>query len=116
MSDYKPQIGDKVKVTFEGTYEAPNGGFGSPGVRPDGHPEVFLHASHALRAATSVEKIEPPVEVFKPGDVVRHKRHGDIRAIGNDGWVNLTHGDVITGVYDLDQRFTSDKYERVNVG
>lgn len=120
MSDIK--VGDRVRLTrtmyprrgvvlgpgTEGTVV----GFGSsypiaanlPGV--DGY----------LLKESEFEKIEPPVEVFKPGDVVRdkHPTNPNIYLIrGNGGFINLSRNPRYESDYEF--TFTSEDYEKVDL-
>ena len=58
------------------------------------------------------EKVEPPVEVFKPGDVVRHKTARRFTfALGKYGYL-----DIVNGVWnDRPNEFTSESYEKVDL-
>lgn len=62
----------------------------------------------------TVEKIEPPVETFRPGDYVRSKGEpgSPIRLLTVDGWVNL---ETLKHCGDTRIKFTSETYERVNL-
>ncbi|HET6915106.1 MAG TPA: hypothetical protein VFH56_03360, partial [Acidimicrobiales bacterium] len=87
MSDkYLP--GDKVRVTIEGTVH-----------RHCGHSlelrNEFGNASHEIftnQSDVKVEKIEPPVEVFKPGDLIRHKGSQVTFLVTSEGYVDMTSG------------------------
>ena len=76
MSNYKPQKGDRVRVTTE--VEVIDDRVTSVATVPNGLDVRGYRALHkgievVIPADSCIEKIEPPVEVFKPGDVVRSK-------------------------------------------
>jgi hypothetical protein len=112
---YKPQEGDRVRVVLEGdvAYLCPGGGFmlASNGIWPD--------QEHVV----SVERIEPPVETFGPGDLLRSKRSGGLRLLALGGYVVVRS----TGFADGEflpygqspaipaQDFTSKDWEKVDV-
>jgi hypothetical protein len=111
VGDYKPQVGNRYRVTFEGDCER-------EGVVRLG--EGWAFGGELLNKAVSVEKIEPPVEVFGPGDVVRRLVDRDyVYALGDNGYTNLTLQHVYT--YNDDLRsfnaddFTSKSFERVTL-
>ena len=117
MSELK--IGDRVRLVYEGTYKSLGGD--TRGVEPDGHADVFLYESHALAAAKSVEKIEPPVEQFGPGDVVRRQGNGKPMVLGPDGYTYMNTGNYYTyagrapDVKYAREDFTSGRFERVSL-
>ena len=118
MSEYR--VGDRVRVTFEAE------------VVGDGAPSSaclcsFEYGNHYRGGAkiretylrqegVEVEKTDPPVETFKPGDVVRHTAH--IYALTPTGFVVLDQGIFYTygegGRYQAED-FTSDVFERVDI-
>lgn len=113
MSNYKPQKGDRVRVVLEDEVR---------GVESDGF--VVGDAADAnyiqpgAEHVVSIEKIEPPVEVFKPGDVVRSKDHPELVYLldGEDGYSVFQYGKgglVYHGANN--RRFTSRRYERVEL-
>jgi hypothetical protein len=112
MGGYKPVKGDRVRVVLEGTAE---GTATSP--RTTGE---FCLDENPLDNAVSVEKVEPPVTVFKPGDVVRSKSTGSVyprrrRLHGVHVPLGLTDpasGSLLTDGDPADE-FTSNKYELV---
>lgn len=95
--------GDRVRVTIESEVA----GVASMGLNlHDGHTWV-----NTAKEGVTVEKVEPPVETFKPGDVVRQRygfRH--VYFVRPKGFTNLTEGKE----YDYPFEFTSEFYERVN--
>ncbi len=103
------KYGDRVKVTVEGLAHT-NGGYTV--IHSDSDQWLAEYKNIHLGDGVTVEKVEPPVEVFKPGDVVRDKLCGDVRAIGHDGWFNITQGRWYPGSVD---DFTSEGHERVNL-
>lgn len=101
--------GDRVRVTFEAeVLRAGQDHTDLPVLTDDGF-ELFLTATDV------VEKIEPPVTVFKPGDVVRDKRNGTVRALSTRGWVCINEypGQFTSGSIS---NFTSEHYELVSLG
>lgn len=63
--------GDHVRIIIEGPW---TGGDAREGVQHDG--EAMEYVSNPDDKVT-LEKIEPPVVTFKPGDIVRHKNGRD---------------------------------------
>ena len=115
MTDIKK--GDRVKVTLEGTLTSAD------------HPDAFamgrsqqraIFSTQAKEYTVTIEKIEPPVEVFKPGDVVRVKRglDGHARVLGQDSYIVIPSGRQWrygeAGGYEREE-FTSRRFERVNL-
>ena len=119
MSDYKPKEGDRVRVVLEGTVTGVNSGYGWFNLRTDGGLGYA-----GIHDDGSVEKIEPPVEVFKPGDVVRDKATSTVRALGENGYVILQSGFtqevgalVSYGNFGYQEHeFTSERFEKVDLG
>lgn len=112
---YKPVNGDRVRVVMEGEVTAANEEYF---IIEDRKPETTSRNSTYVRSdaefLVSVEKIEPPVTVFKPGDVVR--------TIGGDfcdnHWV-IAHGGYVNsfGVFTKSEmEFTSEVFELVAKG
>jgi len=111
--------GDRVKVTLEGEVTR------VLDIEP-GSEEVELRVEHNGRASyvytdmATVEKVEPPVEVFGPGDVVRDRvYHNLVYTLGSDGYYSHRR-DVWRANGSPDHwkagPFTSESYERVSVG
>lgn len=114
MSKYKPVAGDRVRVVLEGEVGWVSGsGTGNFEV---GTGDSYVNPDRA--EVVSVDKIEPPVEVFKPGDVVRERTTGVHYALAVDGWTLLNGRDSrhyrknATGGY-VGGEFNSVAYERV---
>ena len=107
MSAYRPKKGDRVRVVLEGEVDQVN----SDGSARVSTGKYFTFAWVDPGAAT-IEKIEPPVEVFRPGDVVRHKTAGRFTfALGKFGYL-----DIVNGVWnDRPNEFTSESYEKVDL-
>lgn len=113
------KAGDRVRVVIEGVVSSAHdtGKFRVSVGGDEGHDEggsfAWVHPDTA-----TVEKIEPPVEVFKPGDRVRH-RHSEFEVtVGEDGYLlHHTTGDHswFPKRYDPTQ-FTSKWYDRVYPG
>lgn len=111
MTDIKK--GDRVRVTFESVASEVS----SVGLN--------LHNGHTFvnikQEGVTVEKIEPPVEVFKPGDVVRNSAW--TYALGTDGFLTIAsaYGHPVgtfsrygeNGRYEASD-FTTKWFERVN--
>lgn len=109
MSDYKPVKGDRVRVVLEG--EVSWADVEQFDVRAE---DNRLLASVLLGRGASIEKIEPPVEVFKPGDVVRSKWFPSYLYLINDSGYSYVGGN---GSYrSIDHTFTSKDYEKVSIG
>lgn len=111
MSDIK--VGDRVRVTFEATVRRANSAF----VSLEGD-DGWIGELNYLKVP--VEKIEPPVETFGPGDVVRSRTDGCVRALSSDGYVKIPRGEFFR--YDDRRRgacrleeFTSKRFERVEI-
>lgn len=98
--------GDRVRVTFEATVAdigAKYYWFGDT-------PAAATGEVHKDTEGLSIEKIEPPVETFGPGDVVRHKKHRSFRyTLGRGGY--FSH-QLLEWVSTATQ-FTSEDYELV---
>lgn len=66
----------------------------------------------------TVEKVEPPVITFGPGDLLRHKGTDRVRALGDTGYIILNNGIVYTyGQGSGHQRdyFTSKSFEKITL-
>lgn len=105
----KLKTGDYVRITIEGEFRAKDlshlkeTGTYAPDER---NWELLTNETDTI----VVEKIEPPVEVFKPGDRVRDKVATDYHfLVLNKGYVDLTNN-----IYNEDDyKFTSGHFERV---
>ena len=120
MSEFNK--GDRVRVVIEGevafassigTYHV------KVGVGEVDMGEVYVDP--ALPDTYAIEKVEPPIVQFGPGDVVRHRLDsGSLRVLGQSGYIILPGGEE----YDYSgaeggftkAEFTSDSFERVEVG
>jgi hypothetical protein len=71
-ADYKPKVGDRIRVTFEDVVIDTSDGIE---LANSHYADLFVFDLDEP-TLVSVEKIEPPVEVFKPGDVVTRPRSG----------------------------------------
>lgn len=102
--------GDRVRVTIEGEVE-----FGSSfGVDLEVGDGV-VHLREGTWRGVEFEKIEPPVEVFKPGDRIRHRDIGFEVTIGDTGYlVHHTTGNHSWRPW-RNEPFTSELYERVSL-
>lgn len=106
MGDYKPVRGDRVRVVIEGEVGASDGTYFV--VRQD---DDFA-AEFKLDAKTSVEKVEPPVVQFQPGDTVRYPDYPThIYSIGEGGYYSHYSKEWRPGT----QRFASDRFEKVDL-
>lgn len=99
---YTPVKGDRVRVVLEGEV----------GLVTDGW--VYLDgASVPIERAISVEKLEPPVVKFGPGDTVRNKTFGGLLyTLGDDGYFAHRDNEWCHGGQDY---FDSRHYEKVNL-
>lgn len=121
MSDIK--VGDRVKVAIEGTVGEVLRLGDNNTVYGLGFVNQFGNGSHTVftnQDDVTVEKIEPPVETFGPGDVVRAKGIRGVfesRALGRDGYLAFPGGRFYRYGTDGFQasEFTSDRYERVEI-
>jgi len=102
--NYTPAKGDRVRVVLEGEVSW----VGSKGFE--------VGESYAEDHVVSIEKIEPPVEVFKPGSVVRHRTFGTLYAVGDVHYVNLESGESYKLTEDSRSVFTTAFYEKVSLG
>jgi hypothetical protein len=112
---YMPKKGDRVRVVLEGEV----GWVGGSHFEFVNGADYIGHKDG--KNTVSIEKIEPPVEVFKPGDVVRHKGNEDGHwfAIAEDGWLIVGPGWRIKHHFtkgDPSKEFTSDVFEKVGLG
>lgn len=118
MSDYRPKEGDRVRVVMEGTIgEVWHSGLFR--LHPDNEATEFtVSPDRAKGFNLSIEKIEPPVETFKPGDVVVRKGSNLQRLITDDGWVAFGPGWSFPGTHmdEPGRVHTSEHYEKVNLG
>lgn len=108
VSEYSPQKGDRVRVVLEGEV-LPDHEYGGFSIGTGVNSNFITHGAEHL---VSVEKIEPPVVTFKPGDVVRSKSDGDVRTLSQRGWINHTYGSY----HESSAKFTSENYELVSLG
>lgn len=110
---YVPKVGDRVRVVLEGEVQGTM--FSSFQVGSDAVSTISNHPSGGL---ISVEKVEPPVEVFGPGDVVRHKRTGGLYAIPGEPnkVLVLANGKYQGRLLEYPSKnLTSENYERVEL-
>lgn len=121
MTDIK--VGDRVRVTFEGTVGEVLRLGDNNTVYGLGFVNQYGNGSHTIftnQEGVTVEKVEPPVETFGPGDLVRSKVDGGIRALASHGYVRIPRGEFFRyddgrrGAYSL-KEFTSKNHERVEV-
>lgn len=103
----KTKPGDRVRIVIEGEWvdEAP----ARYGIQETGR----LYRSHA-DDTVKIKKVEPPVETFKPGDVVRDKRNDSLWAVATDGYLRFG-GEGYRVIQSDTMIFTSKNYERVTV-
>lgn len=105
------RVGDTVKVTFEAE------------VIKAGPRELYIDAGKAAgtiwvaREHADVEKVEPPVEAFGPGDVVRNPVTGQTYTLAQDGWIMHYSGARFTCARTDSpmSQFTSEDFERVDL-
>lgn len=102
---YQPKKGDRVRVVLEGEV-----------TRGLGITDTFdLEGRYIYAngyAVTSIEKIEPPVELFGPGDTVRGRATGRLFTLAATGYINHGRGDFTCS---STQKFTSLDFERVEI-
>lgn len=103
--------GDRVTVTFEATVRDQN-----PSYMTFSNDEARWIGEVQTDAAV-IEKIEPPVETFKSGDVVRGRSDPEIVvALFDGGYVYVgavNNGLRVSAVEPMG--FTSDHWERVSL-
>ena len=104
--------GDRARVSFEGEVTRVLEMHDRPG-----HYELRIDVlgteQYVSTDSANVAKIAPAVEIFKPGDVVRHLRNPMfVYTVGRDGFLAHHTG----GWVKDDEPFTSEYYERVNIG
>jgi hypothetical protein len=111
--EYAPKKGDHVRVVIEGVVEREVSDFGILVNNTDGK---WLAELYTDRPGVTVEKVESPVEVFKPGDVVQSRATGyryARYAIARGGYT-----DLLNGIWRAEPgtTFTSRYYEKVDLG
>lgn len=116
MSLQTYKMGDRVRVTLEGEVTR------ILDIEP-GSEEVELRievngkSSFVYTDMARIEKVKPPVEVFGPGALVRHKTDGDRYLVGADGYCSLQSNKWFYWDSDVPANyFSSDEYELVEVG
>lgn len=103
MGDIKP--GDYVRITIEGPW------YDDDYRTTEQIASIREYGAHPADTVT-VEKIEPPVEVFKPGDRLRYKGRwsGYEITVADRGYLqHFTDGSV--EFFTTPTKFTSEKYE-----
>jgi hypothetical protein len=113
MGDYKPVAGDRVRVVAEGEVEsADEHGFT---IGPQ-FPVIYEDDKDLI---VSIEKIDPPVVTFKPGDAVRDSRTKSVYSIGRTGYLSHLDGMFYqwapVGLTSPDY-FTSRGFDKVDLG
>lgn len=104
------QVGDRVRVVIE-----------SEVTRKTAHGSITTAAYNGFQPdqddIVSVEVLAPPVTVFNPGEVVRHKSNGSMWLILNDGYVRLGSilGSAAKPQRSNPAQFTSEDYELVEL-
>lgn len=108
MSEYK--TGDRVRVSFEAEIKT---------IFDDGDLgfELVDHYSTEIphEGNFSIEKVEPPVVTFQPGDVVRRKEDGLLYLVTLGGWVPIGWGWSVFMDCSPAFPFTSRYYEKVEL-
>lgn len=117
MTDYKPQKGDRVRVVLEGGEVRRSVEDDSWVIEFDDNTYI-TEVNDGAPFLVSIEKIEPPVVTFKPGDVVRSKRNPKwLYTIGQRGYTQHTDGAYFAdGPRACEDVFTSADYELVSLG
>ena len=111
MSDYTPVKGDRVRVVLEGEVNYVEPSVGSYFDLDTGDTTTIYPRSAATK---SVEKLDPAVEVFKPGDVVRAKSYGDVFTLGKEGYIAHLSGNFLKyGTHTRAAWFNSENCEKV---
>jgi hypothetical protein len=118
MTEFKK--GDRVRVTFDGAVTDAPTFVKRLRVTTDDH-KYGVRGSLAWVEVEHVEKIEPPVEVFKPGDRLRRKGWEGAYEItlGSEGYLqHLTSGGVSYSTYTASPRefFNSENFDKVDLG
>lgn len=111
MSGSEFKRGDRVRVVLEGEI----GTVGRTGSFLLGR-RAENHIDPNYEHVVSVEKLEPPVEVFKPGDVVRSKGGYDLWFITRGGYAYANGPNAGAHFEDGGEPFTSQLYEKVDIG
>lgn len=106
MGDYKPVKGDRVRIVVEDV------------VLDAGTSDIQTNNNWFDREGghvVSVEKIEPPVTAFKPGDVVRNRFTRWLYSIAESGY--LSHHDRTFYPWGPTRQdhFNSKRYELVDL-
>lgn len=110
--------GDRVRVVIEDTVSriSANGTIYLENDVP-GEGEMWVNPSDSN--VVSVEKIEPPVEAFGPGDILRRKVDGSHIVLGVTGYTYLlTGGHYPYGAGGGNRSlgfFTSERFEKVEL-
>lgn len=113
MSEFRK--GDRVRVTFEGEVSVPSSSIdGMVVVSVDSGPM----RSHWVRPEC-VEKIEPAVEPFQPGDFVREVSSGRVFYVAKGGYAQVkpwpsSFVEFHNGDIENDLPSTTGEYEKVN--
>lgn len=103
--------GDRVRVTIEGEVQR---AFDSGALWLPGGLGSTVDPDHIV----SAEKIEPPVEPFKPGDFVREISSGQVFYVAKGGYVQVkpwpaSFVEFHNGDIENDLPSTTGEYERV---
>jgi hypothetical protein len=118
LTNYEPKIGDRVRVVLEADVvdlDLPGFGLGTP------TGPVWFGPTRREAVVASIEKIEPPVTVFKRGAVLAgNYQDGPGRPefmLTDRGYVDLINGIA----YDekpewIARAFTSRRYHEVSLG
>lgn len=113
MGNYEPVEGDRVRVVMEGEVTWTSSESGR--FTLESQNTVLPRAEHVV----SIEKLEPPVRVFKPGDRLRRKSGAPYEITLTDtGYVQ--HVSNHNGHHDYsdtdEEWFNSDNFELVLEG
>lgn len=113
MGDYTAEVGDRVRVTIEGTVKRVNRFDTVQEIRVENDKGETLYFD---TDEATVEKVEPEYEVFGPGDVVRSRASGGVRALSLDGYLHVDSGVYYTYAQGISRDyFTSKNFGRVEL-
>lgn len=103
------KVGDRVRLTLEGTVK---------NTFTTGAVQVTWQGPLTVFESEQVEKIEPAVEPFQPGDFVREVSSGQVFYVAKGGYVQVkpwpaSFVEFHNGDIENDLPSTTGEYERV---